>query len=211
MGHSWGSFLGILTAYKYPDLYHAYFGIGQVCFQYKGERISFEWAKSMADKANNKKAIKELAAISFPDSNANIDSWGKFLMVERDWVNRLGGGITREKSSMWPIVKMVLNAREYTFKEKMMFMPASLFSLEQLWPTVINTNLSNSIDSMRLPVYIFHGKYDYQTPYSLSKEFFDQLKAPEKEFFTFENSAHSPNMEEVEKFNAIVRSKIFEE
>jgi len=210
MGHSWGSLLGILTAYKYPELYHAYFGIGQVCFQYQGEKISYEWAKEMANKMNNKKAIKALSSISFPDSTASVESWGKYLMVERNWVNKLGGGITREKSGMWPVVKMVLNAEEYTFKEKMNFMPASLFSLEHLWPDVINTNLSSKIDSMQLPVYIFQGKYDYQTPYSLAREFFDQLKAPQKEFFTFENSAHSPNMEEVDKFNSIVRSKIVE-
>ena len=116
----------------------------------------------------------------------------------------MGGGITREKSGMWPVVKMVLNAKEYTFKDKMNFMQGSLFSLKHLWPDVINTNLSNKIDSMQLPVYIFQGKYDYQTPYSLAREFFDQLKAPQKEFFTFENSAHSPNMEEVDKFNSDV-------
>ena len=78
MGHSWGSFLGILTAYKYPELYHAYFGIGQVCFQYKGEKISYEWAKNQANKLNNTDAIEALSAISFPDSTASLDKWGRF-------------------------------------------------------------------------------------------------------------------------------------
>jgi len=82
---------------------------------------------------------------------------------------------------------MVLHAKEYTFGEKMNFMPASLFSLKHLWPDVINKNLFNDIDSIQVPVYIFQGKYDYQTPYSVAKDFFDQLKAPQKEFFTFNN------------------------
>jgi pimeloyl-ACP methyl ester carboxylesterase len=210
MGHSWGSFLGILTAYKYPELYHAYFGIGQVCFQYKGERISYEWAKNQANKLNNTDAIKALSAINFPDSLDSVDNWGTFLMVERNWVNQLGGGITHEKTGMWPIVKMVLNAREYTFIDKINFVPASLYSLEKLWPDVINKNLSDEIDSMQIPVYIFQGKHDYQTPYVLARTFFEQLKAPEKEFFTYENSAHSPNMEEVEKFNSNVLASAIE-
>jgi esterase/lipase len=84
-------------------------------------------------------------------------------------------------------------------------MNGSMFSLEHMWNEVINANLLNDIDSMQVPVYIFHGKHDYTTPYPVAKEFYNQLKAPEKEFFTFENSAHSPVMEEVEKFNSIVK------
>ena len=30
VGHSWGSALGVLTAQRYPDLHHAYVGVGQV-------------------------------------------------------------------------------------------------------------------------------------------------------------------------------------
>ncbi len=84
-------------------------------------------------------------------------------------------------------------------------MNGSMFSLEHMWNEVIHRNLINEIDSMQVPVYIFHGKYDFTTPYSVAKDFYDQLKAPEKVFFTFENSAHSPVFEEVEKFNSIVR------
>ena len=210
MGHSWGSLLGILTANKYPGLYYAYFGIGQVCSQYKGEKISFEWVKEQARKQNNRKAIDALSKLSFPDSLADSKVWSKYFMTERDYVSQFGGGVTHTMTSMVPLVGIILNTREYTFRDKMNFMPASTFSLNHLWPEVIGQNLFHSIDSMRIPVYIFHGKYDNLTPYSLAKDFYTQLKAPKKEFFTFENSAHSPNMEEVEKFNAIVRRKIKE-
>ena len=208
LGHSWGSLLGILTAHQYPDLFYAYLGVGQVCYQYKGEQISFEWAKKQANKLNNEDAIKALSEMNFPDSLANSKTWLDFLMVERDYVTQFGGGVTHEITGMWPVIKMVLDTKEYTFNEKVNFMPASLFSLEHLWPEVINKNLFNDIDSMQVPVYFFQGKYDYQTPHSVAKEFFDQLKAPQKEFFTFENSAHSPNMEEVDIFNSIVREKV---
>ena len=128
-------------------------------------------------------------------------------MVERNYVTQFGGGVLHDINGMWPVIKMVLNAKEYTFAEKMNYMPASFFSIKHLWPDVININMFNDIDSMQVPVYIFQGKYDYQTPTSIAKEFFDQLKTPKKEFFFFENSAHSPMMEEVDKFNAIVKEK----
>lgn len=208
MGHSWGSFLGILTANQYPELYHAYFGIGQVCYQYKGEQISFEWAKEQAKLNNESDALEALNSITFPDSIASSTVWAEYLMPERKYVMQFGGGVTHELTGMWPVIKMVLSAKEYTFSDKINFIRGSMFSLKHLWPEVINHNLFNDIDSMQVPVYIFQGKYDYQTPYALAKDFFDQLKAPEKEFFTFENCAHSPNMEEVEKFNSHIISKI---
>ena len=113
----------------------------------------------------------------------------------------------RQLTGIWPMVKMVLNTSEYTLGDKFNYMKGNIFSLEHLWPEVINTNLFTAIDSMQIPVYIFQGMYDYQTPHVIAKAFYDQLKAPKKEFFTFTNSAHSPLMEEVDKFNGLVREK----
>jgi pimeloyl-ACP methyl ester carboxylesterase len=211
MGHSWGSFLAISTAYQYPELYYSFFGVSQICYQYKGEKIGFEWVKDEANKRNDKEAIKSLSEINFPDSLANGQEWMDHLGVERSYLNKYGAGVAHEMTGMWPLMKMFLNAKEYTLSEKMNSMSGMKFSMEDLWPEMISKNLFNEIDSMQLPVYIFQGIHDRQTPYSIAKEFFDQLKAPEKEFFTFENSAHSPLVEEVDKFNSIVREKALEE
>ncbi|MFN3556682.1 MAG: alpha/beta fold hydrolase [Bacteroidales bacterium] len=206
MGHSWGSLLGILTAYKHPELYHAYFGIGQVADQLEGERVSFEWAKARAEERNDSRAIRKLNALKFPEKESTAKEWIRFLMKERQYVNRYGGGTIKEVTGMWPLVKIVLKSEIYTLREKLNFMKSSMFSLEHLWLDVIHTNLFNEIDSMSIPVYIFHGIHDYTTPYPVAKDFYNQLAAPQKEFFTFENSAHSPVMEEPEKFNSILRS-----
>ena len=205
MGHSWGSLLGILTVYHNPGLYHAFFGIGQVCHQFKGEQASYNWALDQAVARNDSKGINTLKNLNFPDSTESVDSWVEYLMMERRYVNRYGGGTTREISGMWPLVKIVMNSGIYTLDEKLNFMKSSMFSLETMWLDVINTNLFNEIDSISVPVYIFQGKYDYTTPYPLASEFYQQLKAPQKGFFSFENSAHSPIMEEPKKFNSILR------
>ncbi len=205
MGHSWGSLLGMQAAYQYPDLYHAYFGIGLACYQFKGEQLSYRWALDQAVEQNDPKAIETLEKLVVPDSTGNIDQWLNYLMMQRRYVNKYGGGTTREITGMWPLVKIVLNSGIYTLSEKLNFMNSNMFSLENLWLDVINTNLFNEIDSMKVPVYIFHGIHDNTNPYPLAKEFVQQLKAPQKGFFPFENSAHSPIMEEPEKFNSILR------
>ncbi len=207
-GHSWGSLLGILTAYKHPELFRAFFGIGQACYQFKGEQISYEWVKEQANNRKDKMALEALDQLSFPDSLASNHIWIDYLMNQRKYVNKYGGGTTRDITGMWPLVKIVFKTSEYTIGEKLNFMNGSMFSLNHMWNEVIHSNLLNELDSIQVPVYFFHGKYDYTTPHSVAKEFFNQLKAPQKGFFTFENSAHSPVMEEVEKFNSIVREII---
>ena len=53
-----------------------------------------------------------------------------------------------------------------------------------------------------------NGVHDYQTTYNQAKVYFDNLIAPEKKFYTFENSAHSPLFEEQEKFKNILINDI---
>ncbi len=209
MGHSWGSFLGILTAYRYPQLYHAYFGVGQVCDQYKGEQVALELVKKAAVRQHDEKAVRELSRISFPDSLAGSREWLDYLKVQRSYANEFGYGIARDFRGIWPVIKLVLQAKEYTLGEKLNALQGSMFSLEHLWPEIIQRNLFCEIDSMQLPVYILQGKYDAQSPHAVAEDFYEQLKAPRKAFYTFHHSAHSPVIEETAKFNSIVKEKAF--
>lgn len=49
-------------------------------------------------------------------------------------------------------------------------------------------------------MYICQGAYDYQAAYPVAKRYFEQVIAPKKELYTFENSAHATLFEEPEKF-----------
>lgn len=209
MGHSWGSFLGILAAFQHPELYHAYFGVGQSCMQYEGEKVSFDWVKEQAVLQNDKKGMRRLSKSTFPSKNADSDEFIKFVMQERKYVNKYGGAMHGE-TSILSLLKIILKADEYSFKDKRNYMRGNKFSISHLHPTQIQTDLSKEIDSMKVPVYIFQGKYDYQCPTQTAKDFYEQLKAPTKDFFIFENSAHNPNIEEPKKFNAIVLEKVQE-
>lgn len=206
MGHSWGSYLGMKTIEKYPEFYHCYFGVGQVADPYRSEKISYEWVKEQAEKKEDKKAIEELGALDFPEINARIKEWQIFLMAERSYVDKFGGGLFRDDNGIQnKLFHIIINAKEYTLLEKMNYGAGSLFSLEHLWDDIITDNLFETIDSVQIPVYFLQGVYDYQTSYIVAKEFYDQLKAPEKQFVTFENSAHCPFFDEPDRFNKILR------
>jgi pimeloyl-ACP methyl ester carboxylesterase len=64
------------------------------------------------------------------------------------------------------------------------------------------------VPELNIPVYFFHGIYDYTVSYILAKDYFEKLKAPIKGFYTFEKSAHSPVFEEPGKSVQIIKNDI---
>ena len=203
MGHSWGSFLGIKTVEKYPENYWAYIGIGQVSNQLKSEKLAYDYMLQHAMKIGDRSAIRNLQ--KFDRNASDFPSLDYIMGIRSSLMNKYGIGVSREKFSMSDLVLNMLFFKGYTLSEKINFARGSLFSLRHLWDDVITDNLFESSTVFQVPIYVTHGKYDYQVSYTLAREYFDKIEAPKKSFFTFENSAHSPNVEEGEKFVQIIR------
>ncbi|MEH7072948.1 alpha/beta hydrolase [Neobacillus drentensis] len=193
VGHSWGTVLGTLTAQRFPQYIHSYIGIGQVAHMEKGEKISYEYTLNKAKELKNEKAFKELTLLDYNPSDLN------YLLVQRKWLSKFGGsaiGITDYQL----IYSNMFSANEYTFKDWFTYMKASRFSLESMWSQVLTIDFLKDPLQIEVPVYIFAGKQDYQTPTQLANQYFDNLDCPHKGFILFEQSAHLPNFEEPQKF-----------
>ena len=61
-----------------------------------------------------------------------------------------------------------------------------------LWDKLLRTDLTTAVPTLELPVYFFHGQYDYTCSYDLARQYFRRLDAPLKGFYTFERSAPHP-------------------
>lgn len=74
---------------------------------------------------------------------------------------------------------------------------------------MMDQQLPDLVKSVEVPVFLLHGRHDYQTTFKQAKLYFDSLQAPEKTFIEFENSAHMlPYNFEIEKFVTIQSPKI---
>lgn len=204
MGHSWGSYLGVKTIQKYPERYHAYFGIGQVCHQLKSEQLAYDYIVAEARRAGDTKTVNAFTA--YDKNAADFPSKDYLLKVRTFGMNKYGIGIKHKDVSMSDIAVDLLYYRGYTFGEKLNYLRGTMFSLNHLFHRIIEDNLFETSTRFEIPVYIIQGKYDYQVSHQLAKEYLDSITAPQKAFFTFEESAHSPNMEEPERFVEVVKS-----
>lgn len=203
MGHSWGSYLGIKVIEKYPELYRAFIGIGQVTDQLQSEKIAYDHMLQLATEQGNSNDVRDLKKY---DKNAAGFPTRDYLLNTRTLLmNKYGIGIMHNDFSMGSLVKDILFFRGYTLSDKSKYIRGNALSLDHVFYYVIEDNLFHSSPSFEVPVYITHGKYDYQVSYTLAKHYYDTITAPKKGFFTFENSAHSPNLEEPENFVRVVR------
>jgi pimeloyl-ACP methyl ester carboxylesterase len=209
LGHSWGTMLGAFTASKYPQYFQAFISIGQVGDQVRAEKISYDFVLARARELNDKKAIRSLESIGpppYPDPAVAL----RKLATERKYVIRYGGAV--KYGDLYPTaIETLLFCKEYSFADKINYMKGMEFSKRYLWDVIMKTSLFKSIPSQQIPVYILQGTYDYETSYIIAREYFDSLAAPVKKFYTFENSAHSPNFEEPEEFERIIKEILSEQ
>lgn len=64
-------------------------------------------------------------------------------------------------------------------------------------------DIREDISKIKTPTIVFCGKHDSQCPFVYSEEIFNLV--PNSTFYIFENSNHSPHLEEKEKFNEMVK------
>jgi len=210
VGHSWGSLLGSLTAYKYPEDVAVYIGMGQFIDGAENEELSYKFVLDEATKRNDKKALKDLAKIGWPVKGhyASIDD----LMVQRDYMTKYGGEDFGENEGIVKSVVMpILKSPEYSLFDLVKYYKGTFFNLNNLWNEVVDSNLFVQVPELKMPVYMTQGRHDQNCPISISKRWFDGLVAPKKEWIWFEKSAHSPIKNEPKEWGEAVKNIILTE
>lgn len=207
VGHSYGSYLGVLLCQQHPRHIAAYVGIGQLADGAENERISYDFVWREAQKRGDKKAIAELKRIGAPKKGLykSLDD----LTVQRNYMTKYGGAAHGESESIFrSMVLPVLRSPEYTLFDLAKYARGAYYNLRELWKPVIGCNFIESVRSLDVPVFITQGRHDRNTPPELAKKWFDALDAPMKEWIWFENSAHSPIREEAALWNETIREKV---
>jgi len=201
MAHSWGTFLGVLTVKKYPELFRAFFSIGQIARQLEAEQISYDWVLQQARERNAGRLVRRLEKQGRPPYRP--EAWLDYLTWQREVVARYRGGMYR--ANFFPLfIRSILLCREYTLADKVRYALGAQKSVRLLWPQVVAMDLLDAASELQVPYYLFQGVHDYQTPYSVARRYFDQLRAPRKQLVTFLQSAHSPIFEEPDLFLSAV-------
>jgi pimeloyl-ACP methyl ester carboxylesterase len=195
LGHSWGSGLGVLTVQAHPELFHAYVGLGQIVNMRRNEEISYEFVVEQARAEGNQEALDALAKIHPP--YPSIEELG----IQRQWLGHYrgdfhaGGGIAR-------LAGLTMSADEYTLADKLFYLPCMFNVVQHAWHEIQPLDFLRDVRRLEVPVYLFTGRHDYNTPFELVEEWAANLQAPHVEIVWFEESAHMACLEEPERFQS---------
>lgn len=190
MAHSFGTYIAIQAAAQAPALYHTYIGVAQSVNLELSEELAYAWMLDFyAEDQKNSDQLKKA-----PYGTAGYERIRDRVMHEA------GIGTTHTMYSVFTgIFLAVIKHREYLLKEKIQIWQGLTFSKNSLLNKEFRqANLSDLITRLEIPVIFLSGAYDYTVNHHLSEIYLEELQAPEKHFYLFEDSAHSPIFEEPE-------------
>lgn len=195
-GHSWGTIIATYAVKNNPNKYSAYIGIGQHVNSEEAEKIAYQYTKEQAIYQHNKKVIGMLEQIGKPPYSPKE-------MYIRAVCQAKIGGVFRTKPTKSMGMSLILS-KEYSLRHKIHYQKACLLSANLLVDEISKVNLLEMVKRLEVPVLFIAGRYDYITPTILVEQFYKKLDAPMKELIIFQNSAHLPQLEEVEQFVEIL-------
>ncbi|MFW9973988.1 MAG: alpha/beta fold hydrolase [Candidatus Thorarchaeota archaeon] len=199
VAHSSGTVMGIKTAHKYPEKIHAYVGVSQIINDCEHETINYNFTVEEAKRLGNVKHQVAIEAIGLPPYETPNKLWEK-----ANYIVRYGGMIADFSfGKMIGLVLPYFTSPEYSLREgiRTLMGKGRNFTTYALWKELTEINFVREIDSIKVPIFFFEGKYDMITPTVVVEDFFDQLNAERgKRLVIFEHSAHYPMLEEKEKY-----------
>ncbi|HEY4789656.1 MAG TPA: alpha/beta hydrolase, partial [Bacteroidales bacterium] len=196
IGHSFGSVLGMHLIEKFPNLYYAYIGMGQVVNDTKSREITYKWL---------------FERLSEDNDTASISKIKEKHLVPRELITRYRG-IYYNGKNLFDVIKTspyYFDGYLDKYNESMKFVRESNGKPEGKYTFIA----IDSITKINVPIYFFEGKHDRIAACApeLVIDFCKKLEAPKKEIIWFENSAHHPNIDEPERFQNMIIDKVLKE
>ena len=209
MGHSGGTFIAIQAAATSPELYYTYLGEAQMSYQLKSEVLAYEYMLQQFEMEGNTRMVQKM------EVNPVTMEGGtplEYLRIRDKAMHSLGIGTMHDMDSVITgIFIPSLLIEEYSLLEKInLWRGKSQAGVSIVWDQMLMIDLSVEIPELTIPVYFFHGIYDYTCSYPLAKDYFEKLQAPVKGFYTFEYSAHSPMFEEPQRLHQILLEDVLQ-
>lgn len=211
VGQSWGTLLGTEVAKRRPDLLHAFVAIGQVVGWEEnfaeGRRLLLERALQTGDKRLEAKMRALGPQPMARDDFAGERAWAAQSSQEvgdlgYSWHN--SNGIWIRRFIAMGLMSPTMSDAELiaTFRGRRAMTPEGF---EQIIRDISGWRVAERVGTdYKVPFIMVMGRYDWQTPVTLARDYFKTICAPYKVWVEFPYAAHVVIAEEPGAFQRVL-------
>ena len=184
LGSSWGSILGILLVQRYPELFAAYVGHGQMVNTTENDILGYQFALNYATQRKDTNTVDTLRRNGPPPYTGDQMIWkyAAFLNVLQESMGlpSLTLGV--------PLLPQL--TPEYGLVDRINYVRGFFETFATVYPQLRDLDFTRSAAKLDLPVYLLVGRADVNAMASLAERYYTVLQAPHKELIWFK-SGHS--------------------
>ena len=204
LGESWGSLLGVLAVQEAPELFHAFLASGQMVDPRATDEAIYRDLMTAAMGQGDGDLVAELVRMGPPPYPSPLD-YGTVMSL----YPMLEGSYTPPEAYLqrgqsaglgpWGIL-----GQEYAPMDKLNVLRGLLDMFGILYPQLQGVDLRRDAPTLAVPVYLLSGAHELAARVDPAKEWFDQLEAPAKRWYTLPNSGHSVAFEHADELHRIL-------
>jgi len=172
------------------------------------EQLFFEELLEAAHASGDSRHIADVESLGLPPQGDFGADWIDYLVNLQILAQRHGFS-----ADLFQFARIIITSPYYTLRERIDFLTLTAERLSYQLPIHeymydINFHIRNFGTTYEVPVLYVMGELDRQTSYQLAKDFFEEILAPHKAFFTIPNAGHAPMHENTTEFNRVFIDEI---
>jgi pimeloyl-ACP methyl ester carboxylesterase len=201
-GFSFGATLGAYAAAQRPDLVAALVAVGMDIDGAAAGHGAYDFALAQARRRGSRRAIRQLEAIGPPPHLTQQ----QFTTRVR-WATSFGGvtGSQTYATLVRGLLASLVRSPDYSAPDVIRTVRGIGATQAALLPELASMDLAASVPRIDVPVVLVQGRHDQVAPGAAAERYARLLQAPSKQLVWFENSAHTPHLEEPGKFRALLQ------
>ena len=184
VGHSHGSYLGVLYAGLHPEKLTACVGLGQIGDFEREELVQDTFLRG------------QFSSLGLP-AELEITSANREELLFRTGSELFG------ETSFVPLLFSGIMASEYSLFDILNVKKGSSFSSDNMEYDASRDLIGGETD-FEVPIAFVMGASDMTAPVSLAREYYEAINAPDKRFITIPQASHFPHFEQPDKFLSIM-------
>lgn len=193
VGVSWGTMLGVTMIKQRPDLFAAYAGASQVVSGPQGDRIGYELGLEAARRRGDAVAVAALEKVG-PPPYARFEDF----LVRQTYTNPPGLPPSQAEAAAMAAQARILAAPPAPDARYLPqglpptdFIGTFMATQRQVRPQIAAWDVRDLGLAFEVPIFVFQGENDLNTPVGLARAWVQDIRAPAKAFEIIPGAGHN--------------------